>query len=419
MKKTYLQKTIIFIYSLTLLSFIFVSLLPVSAQELDSPNYTIVDPTFDGGGGISNSGNYSLLSSIDPNADSRLSSGSYAIGSGFGNGIFANIPKVRCAESDTIAGTTTCVNFPKGAGAQGECGTPGCYDRIKIEIDHQNNPVDTLYLIGILDTNTATQYYLQNDHTISTTYDINDYMTICALEGKDTRSGSGCASSSDPGWDVDLQSTNVFNLAEAHTYTIKVRALQGDFTESNWSPTVNVTTKTSSISFDVDIADGTGASAENPAPYAVSLGSLTPNVVKTATNRVWLDLNTNIVAGMSVYVKDINGGLKSGANTIASQTENLAVDSNNNGGYGVKTASFTQASLGPILADSTFNTTPEHAVGAVSTTQDLIFSTNTTGNNVGQVTNGRASVFIKALAKDATPTGSYTDTITFIMIGNI
>lgn len=52
---------------------------PISAQqELTSPNFKILGPTIDSGGGVSNSANISLLSSLgNPTADSRLTLGSY------------------------------------------------------------------------------------------------------------------------------------------------------------------------------------------------------------------------------------------------------------------------------------------------------------------------------------------------------
>src|SRR3972149_3671572 len=85
----------------------------VFAQNLDSTNYRIEDPTIDSGGGATDSSNYSFLQSLGyPNADARLTSGSYELKSGFPNGILANVPKVTCFETDTTSGTTDCLYFP-------------------------------------------------------------------------------------------------------------------------------------------------------------------------------------------------------------------------------------------------------------------------------------------------------------------
>lgn len=395
------------------------TIMKVSAETLTSPTYKIIDPTISSGGGVSTSPSYSLLSSVNPTADKRLTSSSYAIKSGFPNGIYANVPLVLCAEGNTDTGSSDCVNFPNASGAQGECGTPGCTDRIKIEIDHQNNPIDTLYLVGILDNVTSIQYYLQSDHTINTTYDIADYMTICSIEGKDVRTGSGCEINTDPEWDADLQSTNVFGLASNRSYTIRVKALHGDFTESEWSPSKTANTEELTLSFDLDIAGSGGFAAETAAPYAIDLGVLTPEVITTSTNRIWFDINTNSIGGMSLHMKDMHNGLYTPSFTIPSVSEDLAVDAGNNGGFGAKSTSATQASLGPIQQDSTYNTVNADEVGLLSTTPELLFFTNNTGPNKGQVASGRASIVLKALARIVTPSGVYTDTITFYLTPNV
>lgn len=411
-----LIKTIkILTVSLLVLITIILLTITIHAQALTSTNYKIVDPAVDSGGGVSTSTNYNLLSGIDPTSDAKLTSTNYALKSGFPNGIYANVPLIRCIETTTTSGTTTCLNFPNAGGAQGECGTPGCYDRAKIEIDHQNNPIDTLYLVALLDNSTSTQYYLQSDHTISTTYDINDYMTICSIEGKDTRSGSGCASGVDPNWNLAFQSTNIYGLKPRTTYTVKVRALHGDFTESEYSPTTNVTTELPVLSFDIDI--GTTSAANTNAPHSIALGTLISGTITTGTDLIWLDLNTNIIPGMTTYVKDLNNGLLKSI-TIPSESEDLATDPNANGGYGLKTSSFTQTSLGPLVASSTYDTGGAQIVGAVSTSNSAIFSTNTTGSNKGQITGGRAGISVKTRPSAAAHAGTYTDTLTFTMIAN-
>jgi hypothetical protein len=389
----------------------------ISAQQyLDSTNYRIVDSTLDSGGGVSTGTNFDLLASLgNPTADARLTSTTYAIGSGFPNGIQANVPLLRCAEANTNSGSTVCLNFPNANGAQGECGTPGCYDRIKFEIDHQNNPIDALYLVSLLNTTTATQYYLQSDHTIATTYDIADYMTICAHEGKDIRSGSGCAILSDPLWDVDLQSTNIYGLTPGHTYEVRVRALNGDFTESMYSPAITETLEYPVLTMDLDI--GTSSSVDNSAPYSVPFGTLELNTVKTATDRIWLDLNTNLVNGVNLYVRDQNSGLNDGASTLGSDSEDLDVDPDADGGYGLKIDTSTQTSLGPIQRGSTYNTLNTNQVGALTTSNALIFFTDTTGVNKGPIAGGRVSISVKALLKGSF-TSTLSDRIIFSMIAN-
>ena len=395
---------------------------PTLAQsELTSDNYKIIDPQVDSGGGVSNSASFGLLSSLgDPTADARLTSGSYKVGLSFPNGIQANVPLIRCVETDTTSGDTNCLDFPNANGAQGECGTPGCYDRAKIEVDHQNNPIDSLYLVSITDINTTVEYFLQSDHTVNTVFDINDYMTLCALQGSDSRVGSGCQNSGDPEWDEALQRTNIFGLTPGGSYDIKVRALNGDFTESPYSPTSSITLQFPVISFDIDIADSSGFSTETGGNHSISLGELTPGIVVTADDRIWLDMNSNIVPGFNVYVKDLNNGLLSGIPTsIPSQSEDLDVDSGNDGGFGLKVDTSTQTSLGPLIASGTYDTTGGNEVGSVSTTDAVIFSTNTTGSNLGQISDGRAALLVKALPSTGALPGIFTDVLTFTMIPNV
>lgn len=390
----------------------------VSAQaELTSNNYKIVDPQVDSSGGISESSSYSLISSSDPISDARLTSGSYQIGAAFPNSIQANVPLVRCIETTTLGGDTDCTDFPNSNGAQGECGNPGCYDRAKIEIDHQNNPIDTLYLISIIDDSTATEYFLQSDHTISQTYDIDDYMTLCQLQGIDGRVGSSCQDSGDGEWDEDLQRNNIFNLSSNTSYTVKARALNGDFTESPYSPTKTTVTTVPSISFDIDIAGSGGSATETGGVHLIELGTLSAGSVTTATDRIWLDMGTNIIPGFNVYVEDLNDGLLGASSTIPSESEDLASDSGN-GGFGLKIDSITEANLGPLLSAAAYETAGGEEVGAVSTTPALIFSTDTVSTNVGPLDSGRASLFVKATAAEGGLAESVTDTLTFTMIPN-
>jgi hypothetical protein len=294
----------------------------------------------------------------------------------------------------------------------GECGTPGCYDRGKVEIDRQGNPNDTLYLVRLVNQTTSVTYYLQSDHSIATTYDIADYMTICELQGRDTND-TACDDSGDPNWNADLQSSNVFGLTAATQYLVSARALSGDFTETQFSPTLTLQTENPSLIMDLDI--GTTSAASTVGPHVINLGSLTPATVITATNQIWLDLGTNAAGGMNTYVRDLNNGLLSGADLIASANSDLTAAST---GYGLKTSSTTQSSLGPLQRAATYNTVGADEVGGLSTSDALILFTDELSTNRGPLTSGRAGLLVKAKSSSATPGGVYSDLVTFTMIGN-
>jgi len=389
-------------------------------QELTSTNFKILDPSVDSGGGAgdSASGDYSLLTSLaNPTSDSRATSGSYAYTSGFPAGIMANVPKIICAETDTIAGSNC--TYPNANGAQGECGTPGCYDRAKIEVDHQNNPVDTLYLVKFTEDLTGDEYYLTTSHTIDATAPTvaNNYMTICDINGIDGRTGSGCTPN------TDWQSTNVRGLVPGTAYFVQVRALSGNFTETNFSDLSalpDFTTEYPSLSLDIDIADSSGSAAETNPEYVIDLGVLVSDIVQTAPNRIWLDMNTNSQTGMTTYVSDTYAGLNltTGSGIIDSEDEDLDAPSGSPGGYGLKTATKSQTALGPILDVGTnFQKVGANEVGNLTTSPKGIFQTNTAGANQGMVNNGRASIDVKALVEAANKAGNYQDFIYFTMVG--
>ena len=392
---------------------------PVFAQtQLDSTNYSLLDVEIGGVGGISESSNYALIQSSDPTANSRLESTNYALGSGFPSSFQANVPLIICIETSTDSGTTNCNNFPNANGAEGECGDPGCYDRAKIEIDHQDNPVDTVYLVRLED-EIGNFYYLQSDMSVSQTYDINDYLTLCEIEGVDTRTGSTCENGGDPNYNADLFSYNIFGLKPGETYEVSVRALSGDFTETQFSPEVQVTTEYPSLVFDLDIANSVGINTETSVPYSVNLGTITSSTA-TSVNRIWVDLGTNIVDGVNLYAKDSNSGLVSGPNLIPSQSEDLDVDSGGDGGYGLKLETISEDSLGPVLTTgSNYSTGSSNQVGNLTTSNSLVVSTSDSGSNLGQVSGGRVSLMVKAKSTTAKPAGIYSDLITFSLLANL
>lgn len=65
-----LNKITIGLLTIALMSF--VNFITVNAETLTSPTYRILDPTISSGGGVSTSPSYSLLSSVNPTADRRL-----------------------------------------------------------------------------------------------------------------------------------------------------------------------------------------------------------------------------------------------------------------------------------------------------------------------------------------------------------
>jgi len=315
--------------------------------------------------------------------------------------------------------TSDCNYFPNANGAQGECGQPGCYNRAKIEIDDQENPIDTLYLIMITDMSSSTDYYLQSDHNISSTYDINDFMDQCTIEGRDD-DNTDCDDSGDSGWDSDLQRYNVFGLLSDVQYEVSISALHGDFNGTPFSPVETATTESPSLTFDVDASD---TDEETSAPYTVDIGDLLPGTVSTAPTKIWIDLGTNSTNGANVFTRDTDAKLYSPSTSeeIPSESEDLSLDLNSNGGYGLKIDinETTQGALGPLQEASSYATISVDEVGSITATNTLIFFTDTTGVYDGPIAGGRGAILIKALSTNLdSASHDFTDNITFIAVSN-
>ncbi len=201
------------------------------AQNLESDGgYRIVDPTIDSGGNDdqSSGSGYNLFSTIGGSLnDERFESANYKLGTGQGYTIMANVPTVASFNTNDIS----------------LCGEGGCYDRARFEIDTQSNPSDTLYLVEISSDNWTTVQCLDGDTHLPKPIadkDINDYLTQGAWQAG-TWSG-----------------LNILGLQSNTTYQLRIRALNGDFTESEPGPSTEARTNNPTIVFDLDIDDANG-----------------------------------------------------------------------------------------------------------------------------------------------------------------
>lgn len=408
---------------LSLLLSIDLLIAPIYAQTLQSNTYKINDANINNTSQILTSTNFSMLGDISNlTSDARLISGSYELQSGFPNGTLANVPLIKCFETITDNTNSNCLNLPNNWGTKGECGYGGCFDRAKLEIDNQLNPFDSLYLTKLIDNTDNTVYYLQSDHTLSLTYDINDFLTICSLEGRDLNDPN-CDQDTDPNWDIELQRFNILGLNTNTTYSISIAALNGDFTGTEFSPEFSAQTGVPSIFFDLNIGLESNPNVISSAPYEISLGDITYSFPVTATDLIWMNIGINTKEGLSVFVHDSNDGLLSSATntTIPSQTEDLNEDTGNNGGYGLKTYNFSpsQTFLGPLKRSTTYDTSTGNSVGAVSSNNTIVFSTNTIDGTQGRILEGKGALYLKARSTAISPASSdYRDILTFIIVGN-
>ncbi|WKZ30483.1 MAG: hypothetical protein QY314_01780 [Candidatus Dojkabacteria bacterium] len=380
---------------------LFASLLfivPVFAQDPSSTNYQLKDPSFGAVAGEGQSANYRAYLSMDEFVnDVRFTSSNYQARAGVVNTWMANIPLVHCFET-TSAGSTDCADGDLANGMVALCGQGGCFDRARVEIDPQGNPSDTLYSLQITTDNTwATWNYVDGTTFLvesAANHDLADYLTETA-------------------WESTVSNFNVYGLEPGTMYYVRFTALHGDFTESMPGPHANTTTAEPQIAFDLDIADTSGISTENGAPYTISLGGLFLGEVTTASNLIWLDIGTNAIEGVTVNVKSQYGGLFSstGAYTLPSVTADLS----STHGYGIQEYSSAETYLGPLTVVSSF-TGAGNNVGQVS---DSDYGTKL-AESTSPLYQGRLALYVKARPEESSPAATdYTDSLRFLIAADL
>jgi hypothetical protein len=325
-----------------------------------SNNYMLKSYELDGSGGVGESANYKAETDTAPLAGEQKSS-NYTIGGGL---IFSQQANVA---------TATLVN------------SSNWYNKLLLTLNNQNNPADTVFAIAITSDDWVTTNYVQSDGTIGASLGSEDWQTYTNWGG-----GSG---------------EYVIGLTPDEDYEVKVKARQGDFTESPWGPEAAGSTDPVTLSFDLDIGDE--SSDETNAPYNIVLGSLTPGAVTTASTQIWVDLETNAENGGYVYIYDAYAGLKSSNvnYTISSSSSNLTGATE---GYGLQVATVSN-----LTAVTPYDGASE-TVGVVDSTIRTILSSSN-----APVTGGRSSILVKAKSATQTPAANdYVDTLTMIASGS-
>ena len=259
------------------------------------------------------------------------------------------------------------------------------YNKLLLVINSASNPTDATFAVAISTDNFSTTNYVQSDNTVGAALGPEDWQTYTNWGG-----GSG---------------ENVIGLSANTTYYVKVKAEQGDYSETPWGPVASVATSDVSLSFDIDVS---ASDTETSSPYAINMGNLIPGSVVTSTERIWVDLDTNADYGGYVYIYDSESGLRSTtvSHTISSITGDLAAASS---GYGMQSASVAQSSGGPFVALSPYNGASQN-VGIVTTTAQPIYSSSNL-----PIAGGRGSFYAKAIISSVTPAASdYSDVVTLI-----
>lgn len=323
-----------------------------------STNYTLKTYDIGTGGTTSTSTNYGLQAGTGSQSGAAQSSSNYA-SQGDGRGV-------------------TNVSVPP---APALTNPSSYYDRLRLVLATGNNPSDTKYLIAVSTDNFVTTRYVQTDNSLGSSQALINYQTYTAWGG-----ASGFL---------------VLGLSHSTTYQVKVKALQGSYTGSGFSPVASAATVAPSVGFSLS------TTLTSTPPFTVGFTNITAGTVATGNADALIGLTTNANNGGTVYVKDSNAGLYSTlANAIiVSASTDLNSAST---GYGGQILSTGQASGGPFTSQSPFNGSSNN-VGALTASLQPILVTP------APVTSGSATFRLKAKATATTPSASdYTDIVTLI-----
>jgi hypothetical protein len=389
--------------SISLYLFILFSPTITLGYEANSTNYKLTGVTTSGLGGIFESTNYSLISNTGQiSADPRNYSTSYRINQGPSEAFIAAQPTVKCFET-TTNGTTSCTSGPTElltGGMVAICGSTGCYNKARFEIEEYINPSDTLYTVQISEDNFVSDVRCINSSTFMPTSlsncDINDFRT------KEY-------------WENEV--FNIKGLDSSTQYYIRISALHGDFTQSDYSAIASATTSMGFVEFDIDIATSSGYTVESSPPYSVSFSGdarlIAGAGAVTAPNLVWLDLLTNAEGGVAIINEGAYGGLYSSTTTETITSSNLDLDSALAEGFGLQNYYIdydTSTYLGIITATTNYSGSG-NVVGEVLTDARKVYDAS------GPINAGRMGLYLKARATEGrTSATDYSEFITFVSV---
>jgi hypothetical protein len=235
--------------------------IPVQAESPASDHYKLDSYDFGGGGMVDASGSGIHLNGILGQAQSdQASSGGYNTNAGL--------------QYENQANTPQAPTFTNPANT---------YDRLKFGLNPGDDPTDTVYAIAISGDDWTTTQYVKNDYSVGNSLDSGDWLTF------DTWGGTG--------------GNYVTGLAPDTAYKIKIKAMHGNGTESDYGPEAQATTAEPSLTFGID-------------HDSVTFDELTStNNFTDSTKSTTITTSTNAYNGYIVYGHETDK-LRSNAETI-------------------------------------------------------------------------------------------------------
>lgn len=327
----------------------------VFAQAPSNGTFTVIEYGF-GSGGTENSSNsqYSVHGILGETSGNQAGNGTFSAGSGL---IFTNLANVPPAPT---------FDNPSDY-----------YNRLDFIIQQGGNPADTVYAIEIRSEadGYASPKYIQNDLTVGNLLGPEDWQTHSAWGG--------------------AAGETVTGLDSGTTYRIRVKARQGDFTESAWSPHAEAATSVLSLSF--GISQNTLDFDLNPA-----------NDFSDSTQSTVLTTTTNAVSGYVVYGRS-TGPLSYETNTIPDfSSPNSSPGPWSGAGFGYNT---NDGALSGGVSDRFTVGGGDRWAGFTSSIPG-----DPVADHTGPVTNQDFTISYRIAAPSTLPSGNYHTTIIYVVV---
>lgn len=263
------------------------------------------------------------------------------------------------------------------------------YNKLHIVISSGGNPSDTKFAIAISSDNFVTTNWIQSDTSVSSSFSAtSDYQTYTQWGG--------------------ATGFNVIGLTPATTYKIKVKAKEGIYTETAFSP-VSAAVATVNPTMSLSLSGTTDNFSANLSTSAV-----------TNTSGVTATIVTNAATGYSLLGKGANQGLKSShaGNHIITSANSAGQTTLSNGseGYVLAVTSKTINNAGTAAVGAKFDATGGGtSVGGDLNTaayQEIAYANSTTSSDAYTFKE-------RSTISGTTPASTdYTDTLTVLASGN-
>lgn len=317
----------------------------------------------------------------------------FGFGSGGTSGANSTTYSMQAITGEDTAGKLTGTTYNLGPGLiyENQAGVPGAptftnpndyYNKLKLVINTGGNPSDTKYAIAISTDNFATiTNYVQNDNTVG---------AVLGSEDRQTYTNWGGAGG-----------ILIIGLAANTTYQVKVKAMQGKFTETEYSLVSSVATISPTLSFSID------TDTQSSPPFVINFGNMNPGSLNVSPQNIRTFLSTNGENGAKIYVSGTNAGLYSPVanykiNAVSGDLSSLSE------GFGAQGTSVAQISGGPLSISTSYNQ-GGNIVGTIDTTIREIFSTP------GPIVSAMGRFLLKAKpATTAAPMSDYAEILTVI-----